>query len=166
MKLEKLINSVIPILCAVLLALMVSLTFLQIVLRQFFSFTMNWSDEVAQICMMWFIFLGAIWCTKNNQQLNTGFKLHQKLNTKQVLLIDASLELLIAFCLAVVTYHTAVYAFSVMGAQSTSLPWLKIGYIHLVQPFAMLILCYLYLKSLFKNVWRIFMKGSDFIHQG
>ena len=91
MKSEKLINSGIPILCGVLLILIVSLTFLQIVLRQFFKFSLNWSDEVSQFCMTWMVLFGSIWATKNGQHLNTGFKLHKKLNKRLSGLIDGIL---------------------------------------------------------------------------
>jgi TRAP-type C4-dicarboxylate transport system permease small subunit len=132
---------------------------MQIIFREFMSFTMNWSDEASQIFMMWMVFIGAIWCTKNGQHVTAGYRMHQNLNEKQTYLIDGILDLLIAICTAAVSYHTAIYAFSLLGADSTSLPWLKIGYIHLVQPFALLVLSAFYLKNSFKKLAGIFLNN-------
>jgi TRAP-type C4-dicarboxylate transport system permease small subunit len=158
LKLEKLINSGIPILCGTLLFVMVLLTFLQIVLRQFFNYTFNWSDEVAQFCMSWNALFGIIWVTKNGQHLNTGLKLHKKLNIKQIALIDAGLALFISVVSAIVAYHTAIASFSALGTDSLSLGWIKMGYVFFALPLAMLGVCYYYLKSFLKKLASLFKK--------
>jgi TRAP-type C4-dicarboxylate transport system permease small subunit len=158
MKLEKLINSFIPIFGGVLLVVIVLLTFLQIVLRQFFDFTFNWSDEVAQFCMTWLALFGSIWATKNNQHLNTGLKLHQRFNERQICLIDSILALVISSIGGMVAYQSAIFAFSSMSADSLSLPWLKMGYVFVAVPFFMLAVCYYYLKSFCKNIRVIFKR--------
>jgi C4-dicarboxylate transporter DctQ subunit len=158
MKLDKLINTGIPILCGVLLIAIVILTFFQVVLRNCFGFGMNWSDEVSQICMMWLILFGSIWATKNNQHLNTGFKLHEKLNKKQVCLIDIILDLFLIAVSAVLVYQTGIFALMALGAESMSLRWLKMGYVFFTLPIAMLGLCYYSLKSFLKNLMCIFKK--------
>jgi TRAP-type C4-dicarboxylate transport system permease small subunit len=156
MKLGKLVDSGIPILGGILLVAMVTLTFGQIVLRQFFDFSLNWSDEVAQFCMTWLALIGSIWATKNNHHLNTGLKLHQKLNKKLINLIDGILALAIAGFAIVVAYQTAGFAVVAMSAGSLSLPWLKMGYIFIALPIFMLTVAYYYLKGFFENIRRIF----------
>jgi TRAP-type C4-dicarboxylate transport system permease small subunit len=158
MKLGKLIDPGIPILGGVLLAIMLVLTFLQIVLRECFDFTLNWSDEVAQFCLTWLALFGSIWATKNNQHLNTGLKLHKKLNERQINLIDGIIDLVIAFIAAVVAYQTAIFAFTTMGADSLSIPWLKMGYVFIALPLFMLAVVYYYLISFFKNITSNFKK--------
>jgi TRAP-type C4-dicarboxylate transport system permease small subunit len=158
MKLGKLIDPGIPIFGGALLAMMVVLTFLQIVLRECFHLTLNWSDEVARFCLTWLALFGSIWATKNNQHLNTGLKLHKKLNERQISLIDGILDLVIAFIAAVVAYQTAIFAFTTMGADSLSIPWLKMGYVFIALPLFMLAVVYYYLISFFKNITRNFKK--------
>jgi TRAP-type C4-dicarboxylate transport system permease small subunit len=158
MKLGKLTNSVIPIFGGVLLAIIVGLTFLQIVFRQFFNFTLNWSDEVAQICMTWLALFGSVWAIQNNQHLSAGIKLHQKFTKKQIYLIDGILALVICGTLAVVVYQNIMFVFSALNTESLSLPWLKMGYIFLALPLTMFALCCYYLKSFFRNITRIFKK--------
>jgi TRAP-type C4-dicarboxylate transport system permease small subunit len=158
MKLEKLINSGIPFLCGALLVVMVGLTFLQIVLRNLFSSGMSWSDEISQFCMTWMVLFGSIWASKNNLHLNTGLKLHQKLNEKQACLIDGLLDLVLVAVGAVVAYQTVMFAFTALGIESLSLSWVKMGYVFIAMPLAMLGLCYYSLKSFFKNLAGIFKK--------
>jgi TRAP-type C4-dicarboxylate transport system permease small subunit len=158
MKLEKLVNSGIPILCGALLVIIVGLIFLQVVLRNCFALSMNWSDEISQFSLTWLILLGAIWGTKNGQHLNTGIKLQRKLNEKLVQMIDGILALVIIIFVAVVAYQGAIFAFTVMGIASMSLPWLKMGCVFIVLPIAMLSMCYYYVKFFFKNLVSIFKK--------
>jgi C4-dicarboxylate transporter DctQ subunit len=158
MKLEKIISSGIPIFGGILLLIIVSLSFMQIVLRNFFNFTFNWSDEFSQYCMSWLTLFGSIWVTQKNQHLNTGIKLQQKLNKKLLCLIDAILALLIVFIAAVTAYQTAIYSFRAMNQDTLSIFWVKMGYIFIALPIFMLTVVYYYLKSFFKNLTRIFKK--------
>jgi TRAP-type C4-dicarboxylate transport system permease small subunit len=152
MKLTKLIDSGIPILSGVLLILLVIVTFLQIILREFLDFSLNWSDEIAQFCMMWMVLLGSIWLTKHDQHISTGFKLYQNLNKKLVGLVDGILALVTVSSTAVVAYQSAIFAYLAMNISSLSLPWIKMGYVYLLLPLFMLTMCYYYLKSFFKNL--------------
>jgi TRAP-type C4-dicarboxylate transport system permease small subunit len=158
MKLGKLINSGIPILCGVTLVAIVGLTFGQVVLRNCFSTGMNWSDEVSQFCMTWMVLFGSIWASKNNLHLNTGLKLHRKFPERLVLLIDAILDLTLIAVGAKVAYQTAMFAFMALGIESLSLPWLKMGWVFIAMPLAMLGLCYYSLKSFWRNITGVFKR--------
>ncbi|MGD9156683.1 MAG: TRAP transporter small permease subunit [Bacillota bacterium] len=156
----KLVHPGIRIFCGALLFLIVMLSFLQIILREFFNYTFNWSDEVSQFCMTWLALFGSIWVTKKGQHLNTGIKLHQKFNERQIRLIDGALALMIAGATAVVAYQSAIFSLTAMEIQSMSLPWLKMGYVFIVLPFTMVVLCYYHLKCFFENLAFILEKGS------
>jgi TRAP-type C4-dicarboxylate transport system permease small subunit len=164
MKLEKIINSGIPILCGMLLVVMVGLTFMQVMLRNCFDSGMNWSDEVSQFCMTWLVLFSMIWATKNDQHLNTGLKLHQKLNKKLVYLIDDILALLIGITTARVAYQSAIFAFRAMSYESLSLSWLKMGYVFIAMPISMLGVSYYYLKNFLKNLASLLKK--DYVSKG
>ena len=45
--------------CQFLLAFFVVLLFLQILLREFFSYSISWGEELATYLFVWFVFLGA-----------------------------------------------------------------------------------------------------------
>jgi TRAP-type C4-dicarboxylate transport system permease small subunit len=164
MKLEKLVSCGIPILSGVLLAGIVGVTFLQIVLREFFNFSLNWSDEITCLCMTWLTLVGSIWVTKNDKHLNTGLKLHGKLKRRQICLIDSILALIIVCMAAVIAYQSAIFSFSAMGIDFLSLPGLKMGWAFIALPLFMLAVCYYYTKSFLKNLVLIFKKDSNSTH--
>jgi TRAP-type C4-dicarboxylate transport system permease small subunit len=158
MKIDKIINSGIPILCGILLFVIVLLTFLQIILRNFFDSGIYWSDSVAQYSMSWMVFLGSIWLTKYGQHLNTGLKIHRKINKRQVSLIDSLLTLIIVGIAAVVTYQTTITSLTAMKVESLVFSWMKMGYVFIALPLFMLAVCYYYLKSFLQNLVLIIKK--------
>jgi TRAP-type C4-dicarboxylate transport system permease small subunit len=158
MKLGKLVNSGIPIICGAFLVIITALIFLQIILRNIFNTGLRWYDDVSQFFMSWLVLLSAIWLTKNNQHLNTGLKLHQKLNKRTICLIDGILELGIAIIALVVAYQGTIFTFAAMDIQAVSLPWLKMGYVYVMLPIAMLGVFYYSIKSFFRNLTLIFKK--------
>ena len=60
----KLINNLENYLCQFLLVTFVVLLFLQIVLRNIFSYSIPWGDELATYAFVWFAYLGAAYATK------------------------------------------------------------------------------------------------------
>jgi C4-dicarboxylate transporter DctQ subunit len=159
MRFSKLLDSGIPIFSGLLLILMVIFTFLQIILRELFSFSLNWSDEATQFSMIWMVLFGSIWLTKNDRHINTGFKLHQKLNNRLLYLIDGLLALITVISAAVIAYQSALFVLTTINCDSNSLPWLKMGYVYIALPIFMLTLSYYYLKSFLKNLRLIFKKN-------
>jgi TRAP-type C4-dicarboxylate transport system permease small subunit len=157
MKIDKLLDSGITILCGVFLGLIVTLIFMQIVVREIFNSTLVWSDELAQFCMVWMVLLGSIFLTKHDLHINTGLKAHQKLNKRLIALFDAVLSLATIGSAAVIAYQSAIFAFS--GYKAVSLPWLNMVYVYIPIPLFMLAMCYYYLKNFFKNVALIFKKN-------
>jgi TRAP-type C4-dicarboxylate transport system permease small subunit len=157
MKLERLIDSGIPIICGMLLLVIVTVTFLQIVLRDFFNSGLVWYDDVSQYSMSWMTLFSTIWVTKYNRHLNTGLKLHQKLNKRLVCLIDGVLGLVIAIIAAIVAYQTTIFAFLAMDIESLALPWCKMGWVFAMLPIAMVSVVYYYLKAFFKSFFKNFL---------
>jgi TRAP-type C4-dicarboxylate transport system permease small subunit len=158
MKLERLINSGLPIISGVLLSLIVTFVFLQIIVRNLFNISLTWSDEGAQFCMMWMVLLGSIYLTKHDRHITTGIKVHQKLNIRLIGLIDSILSLATVTSAGVVAYQGAVFTFS--GYRAISLPWLKMEYVYIALPLFMFAMCYYYAKSFFKNLALVFKKNK------
>jgi C4-dicarboxylate transporter DctQ subunit len=156
MKLDKIVNSGIPIFCGMMLFLMVTLTFVQVVLRNCFGTNINWGDEMTQFSMTWMVLLGMIWATKNNQHINVGIRLHRKFNKKLGYLIDGIFALMLAGAIVVVAYQTAKFALMSMNTESVALRWLKMGYIFFVVPIGMLGICYYYFKNFIQNLVSLF----------
>ncbi|AKX44999.1 hypothetical protein AKN87_07770 [Thiopseudomonas alkaliphila] len=60
----KLIDNFESVLCQLLLVTFVVLLFLQIILRNLFSYSIPWGDELATYAFVWFAYLGAVYATK------------------------------------------------------------------------------------------------------
>jgi TRAP-type C4-dicarboxylate transport system permease small subunit len=156
MRIEKLFNFVIPVLCGLFLALIVVLMFSQVVIRGFFNTTLVWSDELSQFCMMWMTLIGSIYLSKYNLHITPGLKVHRKLNKRLVALIDALVALATVGSAAVVAYQSAMFAFS--GYKAISLPWLNMAYVYIAVPLFMLAMGYYYLKNFFENLANVFKR--------
>jgi TRAP-type C4-dicarboxylate transport system permease small subunit len=161
MKLEKLVDSGISIICGALLVVICTVNFTQIVLRNIFNTGLVWYDDVSQFSMSWLVLFSAIWLTKNNRHLSVGLKLHQKLNKRVVYLIDGILELMIAIIVVVLAYQSAVFAFLAMDIQAVALPWVKMGCVYMMLPIAMLGVFYYSIKSFFRNLAFVFKKDEE-----
>lgn len=59
----------VEILMASFLALMVVLFFVNVILRYFFSSGMVWSEEVARLCFIYLVYLGAVGAFRDNRHL-------------------------------------------------------------------------------------------------
>jgi TRAP-type C4-dicarboxylate transport system permease small subunit len=156
MKLEKIINSFIPFLTGAFLIIVVLLTFVQIVMRVFFESNIVWGNDVAQYSMSWMVLIGSIWVTKHNKHLNAGIRLHKKINGKLINLIDGLLALYIACIIAIVTYQTANFCLLSMGYSSMSLDWLKMGFVFIPLPLAMITWCYYFTKRSIADLKKVF----------
>lgn len=70
----KLIDNLENYLCQFLLVTFVVLLFLQIVLRNIFSYSIPWGDELATYAFVWFAYLGAVYATKMSAHNRVTFQ--------------------------------------------------------------------------------------------
>ncbi len=59
----------VEILMAFFLAVMILLVFANVLLRYFFSTGFEWSEEIARLCFIYLVYLGAIGAMRDNQHL-------------------------------------------------------------------------------------------------
>lgn len=59
-----LVNHIEEYVCGLLLAVFVTLLFVQILVRQFFAYSIPWGEEVATYMFVWFAYLGAVVAAK------------------------------------------------------------------------------------------------------
>ncbi len=70
----KFLSNVEEYFCEVLLALFVMLLFAQILLRQFFQYSIPWGEEVATYMFVWFAYLGAVVAAKMSAHNRVAFQ--------------------------------------------------------------------------------------------
>lgn len=70
----KLIDNLENYLCQFLLVTFVALLFAQILLRNLFSYSLPWGDELATYAFVWFAYLGAVYATKMSAHNRVTFQ--------------------------------------------------------------------------------------------
>lgn len=70
----KFIDNIENYLCQLLLVVFVILLFLQIMLRNIFSYSIPWGDELATYAFVWFAYLGAVYATKMSAHNRVTFQ--------------------------------------------------------------------------------------------
>ncbi|MBB3229240.1 TRAP transporter small permease [Halomonas stenophila] len=70
----KIIDNLESVLCQLLLVSFVVLLFAQIVLRNLFSYSLPWGDELATYAFVWFAYLGAVYATKMSAHNRVTFQ--------------------------------------------------------------------------------------------
>ena len=61
-------------LCQLLLVTFVVLLFAQILLRNLFSYSLPWADELATYAFVWFAYLGAVYAAKKSAHNRVTFQ--------------------------------------------------------------------------------------------
>ncbi|UYG06552.1 TRAP transporter small permease [Halomonas sp. M4R1S46] len=70
----KIIDNLEGVICQLLLVSFVVLLFAQIVLRNLFSYSLPWGDELATYAFVWFAYLGAVYATKMSAHNRVTFQ--------------------------------------------------------------------------------------------
>lgn len=70
----RILSNIEEYMCELLLALFVLLLFVQIILRQFFLYSIPWGEEVATYMFVWFAYLGAVVAAKMSAHNRVAFQ--------------------------------------------------------------------------------------------
>jgi len=103
------------ILCSVFLVTMITLVILNVFLRYLFSYSIFWAEEVATLCFVWCVFVGASATYKHKMDMGIDV-----LITK----LPAKFEQTIRFCVGVLLLTINAYIFY-MAIVFTSIAWEK-----------------------------------------
>ncbi len=105
---------------AVLLAVTLILSFLQVVARYIFLVSTPWSEELARLFFVWGVFLGAAVGVKRNLHTRVDF-LFQRLSVRASALVLAGMDLLVAGMAVVMVLYGGQLVFATRSDFSTSL---------------------------------------------
>lgn len=154
---RKHLNNVEEYTCCLLLAAFVILLFTQILVRQFFEYSIPWGDEIATYMFVWFAYLGAVVAAKMSAHNRVSF--HFKFFPPIVKIISETIADLIwaAFNLYFV-YLSYDFVFNKMNlfwkSQTTGIP---MKYFYLILPIAFSLMT---VRILWNNYERLF-KGVE-----
>ncbi len=151
------LNNVEEYFCALLLTLFVSILFLQILLRQFFQYSIPWGDEVATYMFVWFAYLGAVVAAKMSAHNRVSF--HFKWFDPVVKTVCETIADLLWICFNLYfVYLSYDFIFNKMNgfwkSQTTGIP-MKFFYIILPVAFSLMTI-----RIIWNNYQRLF-KGVE-----
>ena len=122
--------------CQFLLAFFVILLFLQILLREFFHYSISWGEELATYLFVWFVFLGACYACRlgAHNRVTFQFKL---LPRKAAIAIEALADLIWVIFNCYFIYLSYKFVFVKMNlfwkSQTMGIP---MKYFYMILPFA------------------------------
>lgn len=122
--------------CQFLLAFFVILLFIQILLREFFQYSISWGEELATYLFVWFVFLGACYACRLSAHNRVTFQF-KMLPKKVSVAIEAFSDLIwVAFNLYFI-YLSYTFVFVKMNlfwkSQTMGIP---MKYFYMILPFA------------------------------
>ena len=126
--------------CQFLLAFFVALLFLQILLREFFHYSISWGEELATYLFVWFVFLGACYACRLGAHNRVTFQF--KLLPKKVsIAIEAFSDLIWIIFNCYFIYLSYQFVFVKMNlfwkSQTMGIP---MKYFYMILPFAFVLM--------------------------
>ncbi len=120
--------------CQILLSIFISLLFIQIIMRELFSYSISWGEELARFTFVWFVFFGASYAARlaAHNRVTFQFKMFSK-RTQDYILAFADLIWIVFNC--VIIYKSVFLIKSMMQFTYTSptLGW-SMAYIYMIFP--------------------------------
>ena len=116
--------------------IMVSVIFLQVVMRQFGS-SLSWSEELARYCFIWMIYIGISYGVKEQKHVRIDAFL-LLLNQKGQMILNFIVNLLfMAFAIFVIIYGTEIASQLLQFGQRSAAIQIPMGYVYLATPIGM-----------------------------
>jgi len=120
----------------ILLTIFIILLFIQIILREFFSYTISWGEELARFSFIWFVFLGASYAAQLGAHNRVLFQF-KKFSKKTQNYFEAFADLLWLIFNFVMIYKSIFLIKDMMEFTyySPTLGW-SMAYVYMIFPLA------------------------------
>ena len=116
--------------------IMVSVIFVQVVMRQLGS-SLSWSEELARYCFIWMIYIGISYGVKEQKHVRIDAFLHL-LNQKGQLILNFIVNLFfMAFAIFVIIYGTEIANQLLQFGQRSAALQIPMGYVYMATPIGM-----------------------------
>ena len=133
----------------------VSIIFLQVIMRYIFNSGLRWPNEIAGFIFVWICFIGPIFAFESNALLKLDY-FREKLPGKLKIIIEFLIESIVLITLMILIY----YGFkNVMNVWSRATPALRFsyGYVYLSFPIGFIILFIGYFLDFFEHLLEEFL---------
>ena len=158
-KLDTKISRVETVLVTILLALMILMAFSQIVLRNFFSSGIDWSDALVRYLVVWVTFVGAAIAAKEGKHITFDL-LSRWLTGTGTLGIQALSNFFSAVICSLLTIAAAKFIWFEAQMGSTAFLNLPAWVPELIMPIAFGLMTLRFLMGMFAGIGKIVQKAS------
>ena len=129
-------NNTEKVLLVLFSVIMVSVIFVQVVMRQLGS-SLSWSEELARYCFIWMIYIGISYGVKEQKHVRIDAFLHL-LNQKGQLILNFIVNLFfMAFAIFVIIYGTEIANQLLQFGQRSAALQIPMGYVYMATPIGM-----------------------------
>lgn len=147
-------SKILEVLVTLLMAGMVVFIVMQVFFRYVLESPLSWSEELASYLFSGVFFFGAVLLYRESRHINMSLFVDSIKNNvlKQVIVIIAHLFSFIF--LVIVVYYSYPMAMQIVefGVVSSSMEWLKMGYVFMIVPTASLLSIFMLLEVILKSV--------------
>lgn len=137
-------------------AIMVSVIFLQVIMRFIFESSLSWSEELARYCFIWLVYIGISYGVKKQRHIKVDVLLLLfKDKGRLIFTIIANLLFLI-FCLFVMRYGTDIALKLLDWGQKSPALQIPMGLIYFAAPVGMGLTAIRIIQNLIKQIKALF----------
>ncbi|WP_202079289.1 TRAP transporter small permease [Caldalkalibacillus salinus] len=140
-------------------SIMVTVIFLQVVMRQFGN-SLSWTEELARYCFIWLVYIGISYGVKKQKHIKVDvLLLALKGKAKLILYITANL-LFFVFCLFVIKYGSEISMKLLEFGQKSPANKIPMGLVYLATPIGMGLAAIRLIQQLIIQFKALFGKGD------
>ena len=133
---------------------LVVLSFIQVLSRYIFSSSFTWFVEFSRYLLVWLTLMGACIVTARNEHISIG-SIFDKIMPKQKNLFRMAVNIGICTFLSIILIQGIFLSWELRDYGTSSMPWLKMGYVFSVVPISCVIMLILYINSLYIDIKKL-----------
>jgi TRAP-type C4-dicarboxylate transport system permease small subunit len=137
-------------------AIMVSVIFLQVIMRYVFDASLSWSEELARYCFIWLVYIGISYGVKKQRHIKVDVLLLLFKEKGRLFLTILSNILFLFFCFFVIKYGSSIAMQILDWGQKSPANQIPMGLVYLAAPIGMGLTAIRLIQNLIKQFKALF----------
>ncbi|WP_088105783.1 TRAP transporter small permease [Halalkalibacter urbisdiaboli] len=148
------------VILVVLSIVMVSVIFLQVVMRYVFGSSLSWSEELARYSFIWIVYVGISYGVKKQRHIKVDLLLLAFKDKGRIILNIIANLLFLAFAIFVIRYGYDIASKLLAFGQRSPANQIPMGYIYMAAPVGMGLTALRLIQNLIKQFKALLGKGG------
>lgn len=136
--------------------IMVSVIFVQVVMRYVFDNSLSWSEELARYCFIWLVYIGISYGVKKQRHIKVDVVLLLLKERGRLVFNILSNILFLFFCIFVIKYGSDIAFKLLEWGQKSPANQIPMGFIYLAAPIGMGLTAIRIIQNLIKQIKALF----------